>query len=280
MNASNHRVAVVSRDARRTLTTSSAAAAARSSQVGEQKLTPRDQVIELLVAARNGRGVGSDLLAQPLPFAFEQSCAPGRAGQRTDRRVRSSRVARQPETAELPACVGREEIAVGRADVRARGRAGAAAQHVLVAHEFAVVLADRAGRRRDNRGRARRRSASIPRRRRRAARAPASVRAAGRGCSAPLSTKLPSTGTRRRRLPTRLRSAAARRPSARRRRPRRGSRGTPVRRRSSGTHAVQRERLPAVRRLPNRAAPRPGCVAASPSRRTATARGGDSRRRR
>ena len=45
---------------------------------------------------------------------------------------------------ELPARVGGEEVAVGRADVAARRGARAAAQHHLVAHELAVVLAERA----------------------------------------------------------------------------------------------------------------------------------------
>src|SRR5512144_282634 len=55
------------------------------------------------------------------------------------------RIAREAETGKLPARCRREEISVGRANVRARRDAGAATQYVLIAHEFSVVLADRAG---------------------------------------------------------------------------------------------------------------------------------------
>src|ERR1700689_4110564 len=44
-----------------------------------------------------------------------------------------------------PACRGREEIAVCGADVVQRRDAAAAAQHVLVHHEFSVVLTDSPG---------------------------------------------------------------------------------------------------------------------------------------
>jgi hypothetical protein len=55
-------------------------------------------------------------------------------------------IAREPDSAELPACGGREEISVACAYMR-RGRdARATAQHVLVGHELAVVFAHRAGR--------------------------------------------------------------------------------------------------------------------------------------
>src|SRR3546814_292974 len=56
-------------------------------------------------------------------------------------------VLRQPQPCELPALVGIEEVAVGRADMAGRGDAGTAAQSHLVAHELAVVLANRARRR-------------------------------------------------------------------------------------------------------------------------------------
>ena len=104
------------------------------------------------------------------------------AEHRRSRTAASDCVARQAQAAELPARVGRKEVAVARADV-ARGRgARAAAQHELVAHELAVVLADRARRRGGSRGRARRRCASIPRRRRTSA--PACRRPAPRAARA------------------------------------------------------------------------------------------------
>ena len=53
-------------------------------------------------------------------------------------------VACEPDSGELPAFFRLEEIAIGAADVRARGGTGTTAQDVLVAHEFAVVLAERA----------------------------------------------------------------------------------------------------------------------------------------
>src|SRR5207253_6912812 len=56
-------------------------------------------------------------------------------------------VAREAHAAELPARGGREEIAIARADVGGRRRAGSAAQDVLIRHELAVVFADRPRRR-------------------------------------------------------------------------------------------------------------------------------------
>src|SRR5579884_4442633 len=44
-----------------------------------------------------------------------------------------------------PARRGREEIAIGGADMPGRGHRRAAAQHHLVRHELAVVFADRPG---------------------------------------------------------------------------------------------------------------------------------------
>ena len=90
--------------------------------------------------------------------------------------------ARQAQAAELPARLGREKVAVARADVAARRRAGTAAQHVLARHELAVVLADRAFGGRGSRGRGRSRCASTPRRRRRSA--PACRRPAPRAARA------------------------------------------------------------------------------------------------
>src|SRR4051812_2304706 len=43
---------------------------------------------------------------------------------------------------ELPACAGREEVAIGGAAVPARRRAAGALQHELAGHELAVVLAN------------------------------------------------------------------------------------------------------------------------------------------
>src|SRR5690348_9627578 len=54
---------------------------------------------------------------------------------------------RQPDAHELPAYMGREEVTVGTSNVRLRGCARTATQDHLVAHEFAVVLADCSGRR-------------------------------------------------------------------------------------------------------------------------------------
>src|SRR5215472_3385433 len=49
----------------------------------------------------------------------------------------------QSDTHELPLGVGRKEVAVSGPYMRKRGRAGAAAQDVLVAHEFPIVFPDR-----------------------------------------------------------------------------------------------------------------------------------------
>src|SRR5262249_37947103 len=49
----------------------------------------------------------------------------------------------QPQAAELPARRRVEEIAVTRARVAIRGRERGAAQHHLVDHELAVILAER-----------------------------------------------------------------------------------------------------------------------------------------
>src|SRR5881392_2805301 len=56
----------------------------------------------------------------------------------------SRKIARQTNPSELPAFLRLKEVAVGFADVRARSRAGAAAQHVLIAHALAIVFAQRA----------------------------------------------------------------------------------------------------------------------------------------
>ena len=58
----------------------------------------------------------------------------------------SLRIACESDPCELPAFFRLEEIAVGAANVSARRGAGTAAQNVLVAHEFAIVFAERAGR--------------------------------------------------------------------------------------------------------------------------------------
>src|SRR5690349_12147448 len=51
---------------------------------------------------------------------------------------------REPDPGELPPRVRGEEVAVRRADVPLRRRAGAAAQHHLPGHELAIVFAERA----------------------------------------------------------------------------------------------------------------------------------------
>src|ERR1700678_1552564 len=51
----------------------------------------------------------------------------------------------QPYAHELPTHMGWEKVAISGPNVRQRRGAGASAQHHLVAHEFAVVLTDRAG---------------------------------------------------------------------------------------------------------------------------------------
>src|SRR5690242_20218827 len=51
----------------------------------------------------------------------------------------------QPYAHELPPRMRGEEVAISRANVRWRGRTRTAAQHHLPAHEFAVVLTERAG---------------------------------------------------------------------------------------------------------------------------------------
>src|ERR1700677_1761319 len=56
-----------------------------------------------------------------------------------------SGVAGQPQAAEGPSGRRWEEVPVGGAEVVGGRHAGAAAQHVLVDHELAVVLADRPG---------------------------------------------------------------------------------------------------------------------------------------
>ena len=58
---------------------------------------------------------------------------------------------RQPDSGKLPSCLGRKKIAVGRANVPCRRDARSAAQHHLPAHEFAVVLAQRAVQRTESR---------------------------------------------------------------------------------------------------------------------------------
>src|SRR5437660_9196774 len=50
----------------------------------------------------------------------------------------------KPYAGELPARLRRKEVAIGCANMRAGRHAGAATQHHLSAHEFAVVFAERA----------------------------------------------------------------------------------------------------------------------------------------
>src|SRR5579862_4441753 len=51
-------------------------------------------------------------------------------------------IARQPHAGELPPRRSREEITIGRSNVRTRRRERAAAKHELIAHELAIVFAD------------------------------------------------------------------------------------------------------------------------------------------
>ena len=121
----------------------------------------------------------------------------------------------------------REEVAVGRARVARRGERAAAAQHHLVGHELAVVLADRARRPGGSRGRGGRPRRSTPSSRRTSGAGRPVGGPAARGWKVSASARLPSerrvagaVGARRR-APTRPRSAAACRPTRRRPRPRR-----------------------------------------------------------
>ncbi len=148
-------------------------------------------------------------------------------------------VARETDAGELPAFFRLKKIAIGRADVIARSGAGTAAQHHLVAHELAVVLAERAGHRRDSRDRGDRRCASIPRHRRTSAASVPSARGsrpvgAGAGWKRSCRRSFPRSAVRTQRVPIRIRSATARRPSSRRRRPQNSSRASPVRIHSTG----------------------------------------------
>src|SRR5436190_22165769 len=57
----------------------------------------------------------------------------------------SRAVIRQAESAELPTCRRIEEIAIALARMPRRRRLRAAAQHHLIDHELAIVLAERTG---------------------------------------------------------------------------------------------------------------------------------------
>ena len=74
---------------------------------------------------------------------------PVRVEQHRDDRLAGGHRARRPvgeaDPGQRPPRPGREEVAVGRAGVARRGERAAAAQHHLVGHELAVVLADGAG---------------------------------------------------------------------------------------------------------------------------------------
>src|SRR5260221_13486921 len=58
-----------------------------------------------------------------------------------------SAIVGQPDPGKLPARFRREEIAIGGPGVGKRSRTRASAQHHLIAHEFSVVLSQRALRR-------------------------------------------------------------------------------------------------------------------------------------
>ena len=112
---------------------------------------------------------------------------------------------RQADAGEHPPRRRREEVAVRAAGVARGRRQRAAAQHLLVDHELAVVLADRAGRRAEPGVRRVRAGRPLPRR-----------------AVPPVAVGV--VGGRARRPPTRPRSAAGRRASGRTRRPRTSSR--------------------------------------------------------
>src|ERR1700742_457316 len=52
---------------------------------------------------------------------------------------------RQPDSAELPACAGGEEIAISGARMAGRRGERGATQYILVHHKLAVIFADRPG---------------------------------------------------------------------------------------------------------------------------------------
>src|SRR5687767_13303344 len=52
-------------------------------------------------------------------------------------------VAGQPQAGELPALVGIEEVAIAGPDMAARRGAASAAKNELIAHELAIIFADR-----------------------------------------------------------------------------------------------------------------------------------------
>src|ERR1700722_384110 len=58
--------------------------------------------------------------------------------------MRPTRLCCKSYAGKLPSCLGGEEVAIGRADMPGRRYTRAAAQNHLPAHEFAVVLAERA----------------------------------------------------------------------------------------------------------------------------------------
>ena len=160
----------------------------------------------------------------------------------------------------------------------------AAAQHVLVAHELAVVLADGARRRRGSRGRARRRCASTPRRRRTSAQAaPRRRRVAQRAADA--AHRLSSEVAVDRRAPAATLPLGFGRQA--RAGPARVRVGLEVADVADRRVAIDRRRMPcsvnvpprAVRALPVQRRVPAACAAPRPSRATATARGAGSRRR-
>ena len=186
-----------------------------------------------------------------------------------------SRLSREAHAGELPARIGGEEVAVGGANVRGGRRAAATAQHVLPAHELAVVLAHGAGR--GTKARVRRVVAARPFPHvAEHLRGVPSLAAERQRMKRAGSARLPPTAAPCARAPIRTRWAGARRPIARRHRPRRSSRGTRACARCRPP--VQRERAPAprrslpVQRAPSRARRR------HPSPPTARAPAGDSRR--
>ena len=98
---------------------------------------PTTQAVQDLVARVSSRRAVRPVIARAI-----RSTTPDDAG--SAGRIGSD-VASQPDARELPARLGGEEVAVSGPDVRSRRAARAAPQNKLVAHELAVVLAERPG---------------------------------------------------------------------------------------------------------------------------------------
>ena len=131
------------------------------------------------------------------------------------------RLRREPHAGHRPARRRREEVAVRRSDVTGRGDARAAAQHHLARHELAVVLADRTLGLGRTRGTAGTRCAVHCQHAPVIWCRPGRRSTAATGADRPASNDATVRAPCPLRAPTRARSAAAHRPTARTRRPRR-----------------------------------------------------------